>query len=93
MNNLKHLDLPHIAASQMVGEEWSIQRGAALRKLYLHDDRIVGYRLLGDLSEAGISRTLMNERLHVRWFKHRLLRAGSGMGVIEGLALSPQIVM
>jgi nitrite reductase (NADH) large subunit len=90
MNSLKHLGLPLIAAGLMIGEELRIQRGKALRKVYLQDDRIVGYRLAGDLSAAGIFRTLMNKRVNVSGFKDRLLKPSFGMGVIEGLALAPQ---
>jgi nitrite reductase (NADH) large subunit len=93
MNSLKHLGLPLIAGGKMMGEELRVQRGAALRKVYIQDDRIVGYRLAGDLSAAGIFRTLMYKRVNVSQFKHRLLKPGFGMGVIQGLALSPQIVM
>jgi NAD(P)H-nitrite reductase large subunit len=92
MNSLKHLGLPLIAAGLMVGEELRVKRGKALRKVYLQDDRIVGYRLAGDLSSAGIFRTLMNKRVNVNGFKSRLLKPGFGMGVIEGLALSPQLI-
>jgi nitrite reductase (NADH) large subunit len=93
MNSLKHLGLPLIAAGLMVGEELRVQRGKALRKVYLKDDCIVGYRLAGDLSAAGIFRSLMNKRVNVSGFKDRLLKPGFGMGVIEGLALSPQLTM
>jgi nitrite reductase (NADH) large subunit len=93
MNSLKHLGVPLIAAGLMGGEELRVQRGKVLRKVYLQDDHIVGYRLVGDLRAAGIFRTLMNKRVNVSGLKHRLLKPGFGMGVIEELALSPQFVM
>ncbi|MGD2251941.1 MAG: FAD-dependent oxidoreductase [Anaerolineales bacterium] len=89
MNSLKHLGLPLIAGGQATGEELRVQRGAALRKVYIQDDRIVGYRLAGDLSAAGIFRTLMNKGVNVSQFKNRLLKPGFGMGAIQDLALSP----
>ncbi len=92
MNSLKHLGLPLIAAGLMMGEELRVQRGKTLRKVYLQDGRIVGYRLAGDLRAAGIFRTLMNKRMNVSGFKDQLLKPGFGMGVIEGLALSSQLV-
>jgi nitrite reductase (NADH) large subunit len=92
MNSLKHLGLPLIAAGFMKGEELRVKRGKVLRKLYLQDDCIVGYRLAGDLSAAGIFRTLMNKRVNVSGFKDRLLKPGFGMGVVEELALSPQLI-
>jgi nitrite reductase (NADH) large subunit len=93
MNSLKHLGLPLMAVGQITGEELRVQRGETLRKLYLQDDRIVGFRLAGDLSAAGIFRTLMNKRVNVSAYKHRLLKPGFGVGTVEGLALSAQFVL
>ncbi len=85
MNSLKHLGLPVIAVGEMEGEELRVKRGESVRKLYLQDNRIVGFRLFGDVSSAGIYRTLMNKRVNVAAFKHRLLEPGFGMGYVEGL--------
>jgi nitrite reductase (NADH) large subunit len=82
-----------MAVGQMKGEELRVQRGSILRKLYLQDNHIVGFRLTGDLSAAGIYRTLMNKQVDVSRFKHRLLSPGFGMGTIEGLTRSPQLVV
>ena len=87
MNSLKHLGLPLIALGQMEGEELRVKHGDSVRKLYLQNNCIVGFRLFGDVSSAGIYRTLMNKRVHVAAFKHRLLEPGFGMGFVEGLAL------
>ena len=88
MNSLKHLGLPVIAAGEMEGEELRARHGRTLRKLYISDGRIVGFRLAGDIKSAGIYRTLMNRRVNVESFKHRLLEPGFGMGYIEELAAS-----
>ena len=93
MNSLKHLGMPLIVVGQMEGEELRVQRGSTLRKLYLQDDRIIGFCLAGDLSAAGIYRALMIKRVNVAPFKHRLLNPGFGMGTIEGLAHSPQFAL
>jgi NAD(P)H-nitrite reductase large subunit len=93
MNSLKHLGIPLIVVGQMEGEELRVQRGSTLRKLYLQDDRIIGFCLAGDLSAAGIYRALMIKRVNVAPFKHRLLNPGFGMGTIEGLAHSPQFAL
>ena len=86
MNSLKHLGLPIMAVGRMEGEELRQRRNDVLRKIYLQDDRIVGFRLTGDVSAAGIYRRLMNKRVDVGAYKHRLLEPGFGMGVIEGQA-------
>jgi nitrite reductase (NADH) large subunit len=93
MNSLKHLGLPVIAAGVMGGEELRMKRAGTLRKLYLQDDRIVGYRLAGDLSSAGIYRTLMNKKVNTRFFKHRLLDPKFGMGYLQSMALMPGSIM
>jgi nitrite reductase (NADH) large subunit len=92
MNSLKHLGLPLIAVGQMEGEELRVKRGDSVRKLYLQNNCIVGFRLFGDVSSAGIYRTLMNKRVNVAAFKHRLLERGFGMGFVEGLALHELLV-
>ncbi len=89
MNSLKHLGLPVMAVGQMDGEELSVRWKDSVRKIYIRDGRIVGFRLLGDIKSAGIYRTLMNRRLDVSAFKGRLLEPGFGMGFVEGLAYPP----
>ncbi|MGD2146040.1 MAG: FAD-dependent oxidoreductase [Anaerolineae bacterium] len=88
MNSLKHLGLPLMAVGQMEGEELRVRKDGVLRKIYLRDDRIVGFRLTGDVGGAGIYRSLMNKHADVGPFKHRLLERGFGMGLIEESARS-----
>ncbi len=93
MNSLKHLGLPVMAVGRMEGEELRVRRNGVLRKLYLQDDRIVGFRLTGDVSGAGIYRSLMNKQVDVGPFKHRLLQRGFGMGMIEERARTSLFVV
>jgi NAD(P)H-nitrite reductase large subunit len=90
MNSLKHLGLPIMAAGQMEGEELRVRKNGTLRKIYLQDDRIVGFRLTGDVSSAGIYRSLMNRGEDVGAFKDRLLEPGFGMGHVENLVSTVQ---
>ena len=90
MNSLKHLGLPIIAAGSMTGDELRVRSDAVLRKIYVEDDHIVGFRLTGDVRAAGIFRSLMNRRVDVGQFKQALLEPGFGMGVIAEQALSAQ---
>jgi NAD(P)H-nitrite reductase large subunit len=74
MNSLKHLGLPVMAVGAREGEEELRWRdGDALRKIFLSDGRIVGFRLAGDIRAAGIYRSLMLRRVDVRSFGRRLL--------------------
>ena len=93
MNSLKHLGLPIIAVGQMTGEELRVRRNGVLRKVYVEDDRIVGFRLTGDVRTAGILRSLMNRRANVGPLKGILLAPGFGMGVISEMALAAQQVI
>lgn len=93
MNSLKHLGLPVMAVGRMEGEEFRVRRNGVLRKLYVQDDRIVGFRLTGDVRGAGIYRTLMNQEVDVGPFKHRLLEPGFGMGMIEERARTSLFVI
>jgi NAD(P)H-nitrite reductase large subunit len=67
----------------MEGEELRVRRNGVLRKIYVQDNRIAGFRLTGDVSGAGIYRSLMNKQVDVGPFKHRLLEPTFGMGIIE----------
>lgn len=91
MNSLKHLGLPIMAVGQMEGEEQRRQRDGSLRKVWLQEGRIAGFCLVGDVSAAGVYRSLMNRREDVTAFRDRLLEPGFGLGVIESLALAPGV--
>jgi nitrite reductase (NADH) large subunit len=86
MNSLKHLGLPIMAVGQMEGEELRLRRNGILRKIYLQDDRIVGFRLVGDVRSAGLYLGLMNRREPVAAMRQRLLEPGFGMGFMEARA-------
>ena len=60
MNSMKHLGLPVMAVGESTGEATLRRRnGATLRKIFLDDGRIVGFRLAGDIRGAGTYRALM----------------------------------
>jgi NAD(P)H-nitrite reductase large subunit len=89
MNSLKHLGLPVMAVGAMGGEEQLRSRdGQALRKIFLSDGRIVGFRLAGDIRAAGLYRALMLTRADVRAVKQRLLdpRFSAGALALEAAA-------
>jgi NAD(P)H-nitrite reductase large subunit len=89
MNSLKHLGLPVMAVGLMEGEELCVRREGSLRKVFLKDDRIVGFRLVGDIASAGIYHSLMNRREDVGAYKARLLHPSFGMGLVTQLATLP----
>jgi NAD(P)H-nitrite reductase large subunit len=89
MNSLKHLGLPIMAVGQMEGEEMRLRQGDTLRKLYITDGCLVGFRLVGDVSSAGILRSLINRQVDVSSFQHRLLDSSFGMGTVADMARMP----
>lgn len=91
MNSLKHLDVPIMAVGLKEGDEVLQSRhDGSLRTLYLKEDRIVGFQLVGDLHPAGVYRTLMNRKDSVRRLKDRLLDRtfGQGNAVWSALTIS-----
>jgi NADPH-dependent 2,4-dienoyl-CoA reductase/sulfur reductase-like enzyme len=74
MNSLKHLGIPVVAVGAADGEEelrW--RHGKALRKVFLTDGRIVGFRLTGDIRAAGVYRSLMLRAADVTPFRSILV--------------------
>ena len=81
MNSLKHLGLPIMAVGAASGdEELRWRSGDLLRKVFLTDGRIVGFRLAGDICAGGILRSLMISGRDVRRLVDRLADPRFGMG-------------
>lgn len=77
MNSLKHLGMPVAAVGAMDGDELLRWRaGDMLRKVWLVDGRVVGFRLTGEVAGAGLLRTLMLRGDDVR-------RHGEGLAAPE----------
>lgn len=93
MNSLKHLDLPIIAVGNKEGDEQlSARINGGRRTIYLQNDRIVGFQLVGDVSPAGVLRTLMNRGDKVKGLKDRLLEPGFGEGMLAWSAVGAPAV-
>ena len=77
MNSLKHLGLPLVAVGAFEGDrELRWAGGGSLRKAFLSDGRLVGFRLTGDISGAGHLRSLMLRRLVAEPAGPRLIAPG-----------------
>lgn len=80
MNSLKHLGVEVMAVGSQSGqEELRSRQNGTLRKVFLSDGRIVGFRLVGDIRGAGVLRSLMLRGVDVRPFHDRLLDARPGV--------------
>lgn len=74
MNSMKHLGLPIMAVGEATGEQvlrW--RKGDRLRKIFLTDGKIVGFRLAGDIRGAGTYRALLLRGSNVSQFGEDLL--------------------
>ena len=81
MNSLKHLGLPVAAGGAMDGDELLRWRsGDMLRKVWLVDGRVAGFRLTGDVTGAGLLRTLMLRRDDVGRYGDALAAPEFGVG-------------
>lgn len=92
MNSLKHLNLPIMAAGLKTGDEiLKVSRNGDLRTIYLEDNRVVGFQIVGNIKSAGVLRTLMNNRRDIRHIKDQLLNQGFGQGTITWQAIAPWV--
>jgi NADPH-dependent 2,4-dienoyl-CoA reductase/sulfur reductase-like enzyme len=89
MNSLKHLGLPIMAVGAMEGpDELRWRDGDVLRKVFLDDGRIVGFRFAGEISGGGLLRSFLLRGEDVRRFGRRLVLPGFGMSEVVLPAMS-----
>jgi NAD(P)H-nitrite reductase large subunit len=73
MNSLKKLSFKLIVVGKLKGEEIKYKTENVLRKIYIKDDKIMGFVLLEDISNAGVYLSLFTKRVNVSKFKDELL--------------------
>jgi len=61
MNSLKGLSFKIITAGNREGEEIKYKTKNVLRKIFIKDNRITGFVLLGDISNAGFYLSLLRK--------------------------------
>ncbi len=90
MNSLKHLGLPVMAVGAMGGdEEVAWRHDGAVRRVFLADGRIVGFRLAGDIRAGGVLRSLLLRGDDVRHFGRRL--ADPRFGIADLVLSAPAV--
>jgi NAD(P)H-nitrite reductase large subunit len=90
MNSLKHLGLPIMAVGLKSGDEvLQARQNGHMRRIYLQDNRVVGFQLIGNISAAGVLRALMVRRENVQPYKDRLLSPNFGQGMLVWSAVAP----
>jgi nitrite reductase (NADH) large subunit len=89
MNSLKHLGFPILAVGLKDGDEVMRARmNGGIRTLYLRENRLVGYQLVGDFRPAGALRSLLTRGEDIRPIKDRLLDPYFGQGMLAWKAIS-----
>jgi len=73
MNSLKKLSFKLIVVGKLKGEEIKYKTENVLRKIYIKDDKITGFVLLEDISNAGVYLSLFTKRVNISKFKDELL--------------------
>jgi nitrite reductase (NADH) large subunit len=92
MNSLKHLGLPVMAAGEKQGDYiLREQHDSNLRTIYLHENRLVGFQLVGDIHAAGVLHALMIQKSDVSRLQSRLLDPNFGEGTVALSAMSPYL--
>lgn len=90
MNSLKHLELPIMAAGLKTGDEiLRNKRNGNLKTIYIENDRIVGFQIVGDVQSAGVLRALMNRGENIKTIKDQLLEPSFGVGIVNWKAMAP----
>jgi nitrite reductase (NADH) large subunit len=90
MNSLKHLGLPIMAVGLRSGDEvLHTRRNSQMRTIYLKENRVVGFQLIGDIKAAGILRAFINQGDNILPFKDRLLNPNFGQGMLVWEAIAP----
>jgi NAD(P)H-nitrite reductase large subunit len=87
INSLRHLGVPLVAAGSPRGEELRLRDGPVLRKVYVAEGRIAGFRLAGDIRGAGVLRALMLKGADVTAYGRRLLDPAFGAGTVALTAM------
>ena len=108
MNSVQFFDLPAISAGLAVLTPGALgsRKGEhdetledrpgphVYRKVFLKDDTIVGFVLIGEIDTAGVLRTLMEKRVDVSSMKDELLSARLDVGrVLPRIAASHEGVV
>lgn len=92
MNSLKHIGIPVMAAGMMEGEELRSRVNGRLLKLWVLDNRLVGFRLTGKVDNAGLYLNLMRRKVDISTFKDDLLDPAFGYSLLTAQSISPELI-
>jgi NAD(P)H-nitrite reductase large subunit len=88
MNSLKHLGIPILAVGLKEGDEVLRSKwNGTSRAIYLKENRLVGFQLIGDIKAAGALRSLLVRGEKINQFKDQILEPGFGQGTLAWRAI------
>jgi NAD(P)H-nitrite reductase large subunit len=67
------------------------RRGGDLRTLYIKENRLVGFQLVGDIHAAGVLRTLIVQGQDLSHLKQHLLDPNFGQGALVWEAMADYV--
>lgn len=73
MNSLKELNYKLMVVGELAGEVIKNKKHKVMRKIYIKDNKINGFVLLGDISNAGLLFSLIKTRKNINYYKDYLL--------------------
>ncbi|MFO7820128.1 MAG: FAD-dependent oxidoreductase [Halanaerobacter sp.] len=73
MNSLKELNFKLMVVGELKGEAIKYEEEGVLRKIYIKDNRINGFVLLGDISNAGLYFALLKKKENISEYQDKLL--------------------
>jgi len=73
MNSLKELSYKLMVVGELDGEILKYKSQKVMRKIYIKNNKINGFVLLGDISNAGFLFTLLKRRKNIQYYKDYLL--------------------
>jgi len=89
MNSLKHLGLPIMAVGMKESDEILRSRvNGGWRTLYIQENRLVGYQLVGDIAAAGALRQLFVKQVDLGKYKEHLLEPGFSLGMLTWASIT-----
>jgi NAD(P)H-nitrite reductase large subunit len=89
MNSLKHLGLPIMAAGEKQGDNiLRVQHDKSLRTIYLRENHLVGFQLVGDIRAAGVLHALMTQKSDISRLQSHLLDPNFGEGMLAWSAIT-----
>lgn len=92
MNSLKHLGLSIMAVGEKQGDRvLHRQDGNQLRTIYLRENRVVGFQLVGEIKNAGVYHALMTQKYDIRGIESQLLEINFGEGILVSKASTAYI--